>query len=108
MYNQPITTEFVCKYGQLEYFKALYDLKNIPVLYRKLADMIFKGLKWSVVNVFFDDTYVFSKTEDDHVRDVALVLLRFIECGFTISPGKFPLTQSLPCYLTHICHQRIH
>jgi len=41
--------------------------------------MIFKGLKWSIVNVFFDDICVFSKTAEDHVRDVALVQA---DCGW--------------------------
>jgi|EP00624_Nannochloropsis_granulata_P007043 hypothetical protein len=50
--------------------------------------MIFKGLKWSFVNFFFDDICVFSKTAEDHVRDVALVLDRLIEAGRTVSPSK--------------------
>ncbi len=37
--------------------------------------MIFKGLKWSIVNDSFDDMCVFSKTAEDHVRGVALVLV---------------------------------
>lgn len=52
-----------------------FGLKYIPGLWSRLADMIFKGLKWSIVNDSFDDMCVFSKTAEDHVRGVALVLV---------------------------------
>ena len=95
-------TAFVCKYGQFEYVRAPFGLKNIPGLWSRLADMIFKGLKWSVVNVFFDDICVFSKTAEDHVRDVALVLDRLIAAGLTVSPAKCKFARSETKFLGFI------
>ena len=95
-------TAFVCKYGQFEYVRAPFGLKNIPGLWSRLADMIFKGLKWSIVNVFFDDICAFSKTAEDHVRDVALVLDRLIAAGLTVSPAKCKFARSETKFLGFI------
>ncbi len=87
-------TAFVCKYGRFEYVRAPFGLQNIPGLWSRLADTIFKGLKWSIVNVFFDDICVFSETAEDYVRDVALVLDRLIKAGLTVSPSKCKFARS--------------
>lgn len=81
-------TSFVCKWGQFEFLRAPFGIKNIPGLWCRLADLIFRGLKWQIVNVFMDDLCVFSKTEEEHVEHVTMVLDRLIAAGLKINPRK--------------------
>lgn len=79
-------TAFVCKYSHLECVRARVGHKNIAGSWSWLADVIFKGLKWSIVTVFLDDICVFSKTTGNYMRGVALVLDTLIEEELTVSP----------------------
>jgi len=79
-------TAFVCKCSHWECVRAPVGHKNIAGLWSWLADVIFKGLKWSIVTVFLDDICVFSKTTGNYMRGVALVLDTLIEEELTVSP----------------------
>ncbi|GAB5031164.1 Hypothetical protein NocV09_00500340 [Nannochloropsis oceanica] len=70
----------------LECVRARVGHKNIAGSWSWLADVIFKGLKWSIVTVFLDDICVFSKTTGNYMRGVALVLDTLIEEELTVSP----------------------
>jgi len=52
--------------------------------------------------VFVDDVVVYSKTWEDHLRDVELVLQKFKECGITLNLKKCVLAQNQLLYLGHI------
>jgi hypothetical protein len=36
--------------------------------------MIFKGLKWKILAVFFDDILIFSQTAEQHIKNVKTTL----------------------------------
>lgn len=50
--------------------------------------MIFKGLKWKILAVFFDDILIFSQTAEQHIKNVKTTLDRLIDAGLTVSLSK--------------------
>ena len=81
-------TSFVSKWGQFEFLRAPFGIKSLPGLWSRLADKVLTGLKWQIAAVYMDDIIVFSRTGEDHVRDVELVLSRIIQAGLKIHVGK--------------------
>jgi len=81
-------TSFVSKWGQFEFLRAPFGIKSLPGLWSRLADKVLTGLKWQIAAVYMDDIIVFSKTAEDHVRDVEQVLSRIINAGLKIHVGK--------------------
>lgn len=81
-------TAFVSKWGQYEFLRAPFGIKSMPGVWSRLADKVLKGLKWQIAAVYMDDIIVFSKTGEDHVRDVEQVLSRIIDAGLKIHISK--------------------
>eukprot|EP00624_Nannochloropsis_granulata_P001058 evm.model.NODE_1477_length_24586_cov_22.484747.9 len=87
-------TAFVSKWGQYEFLRAPFGIKSLPGLWSRLADKVLTGLKWQIAAVYMDDIIIFSKTAEDHVRDVEQVLTRIISAGLKIHIGKCKWAQS--------------
>ncbi|EWM25149.1 hypothetical protein Naga_100016g62 [Nannochloropsis gaditana] len=51
--------------------------------------MIYKGLKWKILAVFFDDILIFSQTAEQHIKDVETTLDRLIDAGLTVFPSEY-------------------
>ena len=47
-------------------------------------DALLAGLKWNTLFIYIDDCLIFSKTIDDHLRDVETVLDRLIEANMQL------------------------
>jgi len=81
-------TAFVTSKGQWQFLRCPFGIKSLPSLWLRLADMVFQGLKWQVVNLYMDDLCIFSKDFDQHLKDVNTVLKRVEDAGLTINPKK--------------------
>jgi hypothetical protein len=81
-------TAFVCRWGQFEFLRSPFGIKNLPGLWARLADMIFAGLKWEIMSIFFDDLVVYSQTQEEHIDHVGQVLERIRGAGLTVNPRK--------------------
>jgi len=47
-------TAFVRKFREYEFRRAMFGMRNLPGLWRRLADLVFRGLTWKIRVVFFD------------------------------------------------------
>jgi hypothetical protein len=47
-------TAFVRKFRKYEFRRAMFGMRNLPGLWRRLADLVFRGLTWKIRVVFFD------------------------------------------------------
>ncbi|EWM22720.1 hypothetical protein Naga_101219g1 [Nannochloropsis gaditana] len=47
-------TAFVRKFREYEFRRAMLGVRNLPGFWRRLADLVFRGLTWIIRVVFFD------------------------------------------------------
>ena len=96
---------FVCPFGQYRWTKMPFGFKNAPAVFQRLMDLILSGLSWECCMVFFDDIVVYSKTWDDHVRDLDTVFSTIGKAGMTLNFRKSVFAQQQLVYLGYLVSQ---
>jgi len=61
-------TAFVTRYGTYEFNVMPFGLCNAPATFQRLMDRVYDGIAWKFVVVYLDDTIVYSRTFDDHLK----------------------------------------
>ena len=51
-------------------------LCSAPATFQRMMDVVLSGLKWTTCLVYLDDIIVYSRTFDEHVKGLRLVLDR--------------------------------
>jgi len=91
-------TAFRTRYGHYEFLVMSFGLTNAPAAFMELMNGVFRPYIDSFVIVFIDDILVYSRTEDDHVRHLRIVLQRlreeklyakFSKCEFWLNSVAF-------------------
>ena len=91
-------TAFRTRYGHYEFLVMSFGLTNAPAAFMELMNGVFRPYLDSFVIVFIDDILVYSKTEEDHVRHLRIVLQRlreeklyakFSKCEFWLTSVTF-------------------
>ena len=91
-------TAFRTRYGHYEFLVMSFGLTNAPETFMELINGVFRPYLYSFVIVFIDDILVYSKTEEDHVRHLRIVLQRlreeklyakFSKCEFWLTSVTF-------------------
>ena len=73
-------TSFYGAGGGLWRFKVMpFGLCNAPATFQRLMERVLGRLQWSICLCYNDDILVFSRTEDDHLRDLGRVLQKLRE-----------------------------
>jgi len=72
-------TAFTTRYGLYEYTVMSFGLTNAPAYFMYLMNKVFMEFLDKFVVVFIDDILVFSKTEEEHVEHLRLVLQKLRE-----------------------------
>jgi len=65
-------TAFSTHNGHYEFLRMPFGLKNAPKKFSRMMTQLFKGLKF--VECYLDDITIHSKTFDEHVEHVKIVL----------------------------------
>ncbi|XP_069147009.1 uncharacterized protein [Solanum lycopersicum] len=86
-------TAFRTQYGHYEFLVMSFGLSNAPATFMELMHGLFQPYLDSFVIVFIDDILVYSKTEEDHVRYLRIVLQRLREEKLYAKFSKSPLTR---------------
>ena len=86
--NDAPKTAFITRQGCFEFTRLPFGLSGSPLLFQRLADLIFSGLQWEQLLVFLDDIIVFANSVETHLQRLNAVLERLCQANLKISPKK--------------------
>lgn len=81
-------TAFRTHDGHYEFLIMPFGLTNAPSVFQSLMDDVFRLYLRKSVLVFFDDILVYSKTLEDHVKDLQKVLRTLIDQILFVNRSK--------------------
>lgn len=84
-------TAFRTRYGHFEWTVLPMGLTNAPATFQHLMNHTFREFLDRCVLVFLDDIVVYSRTLNDHVRDVRAALQRLKDTGLYAKKSKCEL-----------------
>ncbi|CAG2219665.1 Retrovirus-related Pol polyprotein from transposon 17.6,Retrovirus-related Pol polyprotein from transposon 412,Transposon Ty3-G Gag-Pol polyprotein,Transposon Ty3-I Gag-Pol polyprotein [Mytilus edulis] len=95
-------TAFAIPGSGLWQFKVLcFGLCGAPATFERLVEKIFSGLTWRTCLVYLDDIIVFSKTFDEHLKNLSEVCDRLRSANLKLHPKKCFLLQKEVTFLGH-------
>jgi hypothetical protein len=95
-------TSFKTRYGHYEFMVVPFGLYNPPVVFMCLMNGVFKDYLDKFVIVFLDDILVYSKTKEEHVQHLRMVLQVLREHQQYAKLSKCSFYQRHIHYLGHI------
>ena len=81
-------TAFRTRYGLYEYMVMPFGLTNAPASCQELVNNVLRNLLDQCVIAYLDDILIYSKTLDQHIRDVLKVLKCLDEVHLKLEPEK--------------------
>ena len=99
-------TAFITHQGLYEFNVMPFGLRNAPAVFQRLMQSVLAGLNPPAgpdfVSVYLDDVIVFSRTLDDHLQHLSLVINRLSQAGLKLKPSKCHFISQEVQYLGHI------
>ena len=81
-------TAFSIPHGKFEFNVMTFGLKNAGATYQRMMDIVLSGLPPDRVMAYLDDVVIFSRSLEEHKRDVDRVLEKLDLAGITLRPEK--------------------
>jgi hypothetical protein len=100
-------TAFQTHNGMMEWVAMPFGMRNAPATFQRMINDILRDFLYKFDTIYLDDVSVFSRTMEEHLKHLRLVLQRFKEVGlklrlkkcffglqwieymgYTVSPGK--------------------
>ena len=88
--------------GPYEFVVMPFGLTNAPSTFQATMDKVFRLFLRQFVVVFFDDILVYSRTLDDHIKHLALILETLSKHEFYAKLSKYAFCHTSIDYLGHI------
>ena len=83
------------------YTRMPQGCKSSPASFQLAMQLVLQGLQWNCCVIYLDDVLIFSKSFEQHLKDVEKVLVRFEKAGLTVKPKKCLWAQSSLDFLGH-------
>ena len=87
-------TAFTCHRGLFEFTRLPFGLSNSPSSFQQLMDIVLGDAKFNFAMAYMDDVVIFSKSFDEHLKHLEIILGRMSKAGLTINPKKVQLAAS--------------
>ena len=101
-------TAFRCHRGSFQFNRLPFGLVNAPAAFQRYMDIAMSGLNFKCALVYLDDILVFSKTWEDHKRDLNAVFECVRKAGLHLKLKKCTFGANSVDYLGHvICEQGV-
>ena len=81
-------TAFNTPLGHFEYQVMPFGLSNAPAIFQAMINDILRDMINHFVFVYLDDILIFSRTTEEHVEQVRLVLRRLLDNKLYVKPEK--------------------
>ncbi|KAL7634312.1 UNVERIFIED_CONTAM: hypothetical protein RMT77_014689 [Armadillidium vulgare] len=94
-------TAFSTPFGQYEYLKMPFGVKNGPATFQRGMMLALAGLPWNKVMVYLDDIIILGKTFEDHLNTLDQVLIALGSNGYKLKPRKTKLCREEVEFLGH-------
>jgi hypothetical protein len=99
-------TDFVTHQGLYEFRVMPFGLTNVPAVFQRLMQQVVNPLNPpsgpDFVSVYLDDILVFSRTLEEHLAHLHIVIHRMKDVGLKLKPSKCRFVQRELEYLGHI------
>ena len=95
-------TAFTCKNGLFEFKKLPFGLQNNPALFSRIMQCVLAGLNWKICINYIDDIIVFSKTLEEHLKNLQIIFDRLNSHNLKLNPKKCNFFQTDIKFLGHI------
>ena len=104
--NSQEKTAFSTPQGLFEFRVMPFGLCNAPSVFQRLMQQVLMGLNPAegpdFVSVYIDDVLVFSRTLEEHMEHLRLVMERLREANLKLKPSKCCLARKEVDYLGHV------
>ena len=99
-------TAFVTQHGLFEFRVMPFGLMNAPAVFQRLMHQVISTLNLmkgpSFVSVYIDDLLVYSRTLEDHLRHLGMVMDRLREVNLKLQPAKCYFCRQTVEFLGHV------
>jgi len=95
-------TSFVTRSGFYQFKVMPFGVTNGPATFQRLMDLTMAGLNYQICLVYLDDIILMSKTVEEHLERLKLVLDRLRGAGLKLKPSKCKLLQKTISFLGHV------
>lgn len=95
-------TAFITYNGLYEFNVLPFGLCNAPATFQRLMNLLLAGLQWNTCLVYLDDILIFSKTFEDHIQRLELILHKLESAGLKLRLEKCKFMQTETSYLGYI------
>ncbi|CAI7887071.1 unnamed protein product [Closterium sp. NIES-53] len=95
-------TAFRTRYGHYEFRVLPFGLTNAPATFTGMMQSIFSDFIDKFLVVFIDDLLVYSRTREEHLKHLELVLARLSEHRFYAKRSKCEFAKTKLSFLGHV------
>ena len=93
---------FSTPFGLFQFCTMPFGLCNVPSTFQRLMERVLTGLHWSTRLVYIDDIILFSRTVQEHFRNLTEVFQRLKQAGLKLKPRKYHLFRNKVNYLGYV------
>jgi hypothetical protein len=79
-------TTFTTPWGTFMYEKIIFDLINVGATFKSATGIAFVGERDKFIAIYLNDMNVFSKTNEDHIKNLRKTFVKCRKFGLSLNP----------------------